>query len=72
MIVERSLAPGALIDPARVMAELRQHGDAGLTRQVQELVPYAEARWLRPRMPPWPPGSVPVRTARCACLRRLL
>ena len=41
-IVERSLAPGALIDPARVMAELEQHGDAALTRQVPELVPYAE------------------------------
>jgi hypothetical protein len=41
-IAERSLAPGALIDPARVMAELRQHDDAGLTRQVPELVPYAE------------------------------
>ena len=41
-IVERSLAPDALIDPARVMAELRQHGDAGLTRQVPQLVPHAE------------------------------
>jgi hypothetical protein len=41
-IVERSLAPDALIDPARVMAELRQHGDAGLARQVPELVPHAE------------------------------